>query len=152
MGLFIFRRSTEASVPAQVAAVVGEPRASDARRRELDLAERERTLADRERAFAARLALAAAIQLAARARDVVAEGLDGAADQRERQLDLEHMLSPASDQVFAADWPARRHAVLDRVRAKADRASSREDLVAVLALLGDAGSSSRGGADRDVSV
>jgi hypothetical protein len=102
-------------------------------RRETDVARREQDVGSRERALALRLELARVLLAAAGDRDAAADALDALADQRERDLDLVHLLMPVDSESYGADWPARRLAALDRARAKADRSSAREDLIAVLA-------------------
>ncbi len=86
-----------------------------------------------DRSPATRLELAQAVLTAALARDDAADALDALADQQERDLDLAQMLSRASTAGYGDDWPARRHAMLDRERAKAERLSSREDMKALVA-------------------
>lgn len=102
-------------------------------RRNTDLVRREVAVEHRERALASHLKLAQDLLTAARERDAAADALDTAADQRERELDLANLLSTANDQGYGSDWPARRHAALDRAHARADRVSAREDLTALAA-------------------
>jgi hypothetical protein len=106
-------------------------RARRLEQRESDVAGREMDVWSREQALAAREDLAQALLTAARERDAAADALDAEADQRERMLDLAHMLSSANDTAYGDDWPTRRHAALDRTRAKADRSSSHQDLTAL---------------------
>lgn len=106
-------------------------------RRESEVARRELSVSSRERVLAARLGLAQVLLAAARVRDAASEELDTCADQRERDLDLAQMLSPSSDAGYGADWPARRHAMLGREQAKADRLSSHMDLTALVAACGE---------------
>ncbi len=107
-----------------------EDQARARRQRELD--RREADLARRERALAVVLHRAQERLAAAVARDVAADELDAVAEQRERELDLGYLLSPAAADTYGADWPARRQAALDRARAHEDRASARADLVALV--------------------
>lgn len=101
--------------------------------RERDVERREVEVASRERDLAARLELAQTLLAAAQVRGAASDALDALADQWERDLDLEQMLSRASDAVYGADWSARRHATLGREQAKADRLSALLDLTALAA-------------------
>lgn len=94
-----------------------------------------RCAASHEGSLAAQLAVAEARLATAQRHNAAADALDAAADQRERDLDLAQMLSTASDVDYGADWPARRHASLDREQARADRLSSRRDLTALVATI-----------------
>ncbi|MEO6604198.1 MAG: hypothetical protein ABIN55_01170 [Aeromicrobium sp.] len=105
-------------------------------RRERDVERRELDAESHARVRAAQLDRSQAILTAARARDDAADAQDALADQRERDLDMAHMLSTANDMPYGADWPDRRHAVLHRERAKADRQSAHADLVALITDLG----------------
>jgi hypothetical protein len=86
-------------------------------------------------ALVACLDAASDLMSAADQRDALADERDAAAEKRESDLDLAELLMTDDDHVYGADWPERRNTALDRAGAKSDRAASRRDRLALLAML-----------------
>lgn len=85
----------------------------------------------RETALAELMQRAADILAAADARDALADLRDVEADERENATDRARLVAPPGTFDYGDDWPARRHAGLDRRYAKADRRASHEDRIAL---------------------
>lgn len=95
------------------------------REREQDLDRREKDLERREAELEARVAAAESILAAANERDADADERDTVANSRDRDADLKAFLGGEAG--YGYDGRGRRHAALDRGRAKEDRVFSADD-------------------------
>jgi hypothetical protein len=95
--------------------------------------EREADLDRREAMLVHRVQVAQSVLDAAAARDVLADGRDGTAIQRDRDADLRAFVDPDRSDTYGWDTPGRRDAALDRGHAKDDRSSAADDRTALTA-------------------
>lgn len=99
--------------------------------------ERDANLAKREAGLAAQVEAVGTILEAARKRDIDADARDQISAERDQSADLKAFTSQDGDGGYGTDLPARRHAALDRLNAKGDRASAADDRVALAEVADD---------------
>ncbi len=92
--------------------------------REAAVAKRENAVDRREAALADRLEAADDILAAADQRDVEADIRDDESAKRDQAADRAAFLHPEDGDSYGSDNPSRRHAALDLMHAKDDRASA----------------------------
>ncbi|MDQ2756468.1 MAG: hypothetical protein M3Y71_07880 [Actinomycetota bacterium] len=96
-----------------------------------DAGQRDTTPAKRPGGRAAHLEAVEKILDDARERDIEAEARDEISAERDRAADVKAFTSTDGSSGYGADLPARRHAAMDRLDAKGDRASAADDRAAL---------------------